>query len=246
MIKNKDNIKIYQPYRVNWGFLPEPSLLIKDYIRKNIVNIFMNCANNNITSTFISDIVELNSKKTIMKSKKLFIHIPKNAGTSISKVLYGRNLPHFTMEFYQKISPDLVNSVESFSVIRNPVDRFLSACKFILAGKTDVMLVDRWTMHKFRSCFTPKDFLDRLSRDHDLVDTCLPFQKQSSYINVDGKIAVDFLFSLEPKKYNYLESYLGCKIPILNKTNSYFELSNNEIKLIEKLYEDDLELFYKL
>lgn len=246
MVKNQNNIKIYKPYRINWGFLPEPGLLIKDCIRKNIVDIFMIAANNNITKPFITDIVESNVKKSVIEAKKLFIHIPKNAGTSISKVLYGRNLPHFTMEFYQKISPDIVNSVESFSVIRNPVDRFLSACNFILSGKTDVMLVDRWTMSKFRSCFTPKDFLDRLSRDPDLVGTCLPFSKQSSYINVDGKMAVDFLFSLKPEKYNDLETYLGCKVPILNKIKSDLVISNNEIKLIENIYADDFEIFYRL
>ena len=246
MLKNKNNTKIYKPYRINWGFLPEPALLIKDYIRKDIVNLFMIAANNNITRPLISNIVESNVKKSVIEAKKLFIHIPKNAGTSVSKVIYGRNLPHFTMEFYQKISPDVVNSVESFSVIRNPVDRFLSACKFVLSGKTDVMLVDRWTKHKFRSCFTPKDFLDRLSRDPDLVNTCLPFNKQSSYINVDEKIAVDFLFSLELEKRNDLETYLGFKVPILNKTNLDFVISNNEIKLIENIYADDFEIFYSL
>ena len=246
MLKNQDKIKIYKPYRINWKFLPEPALLIKDYIRKNIMNLFMISANNNITRPFISNIVELNVKKSVIEAKKLFIHIPKNAGTSISSVLYGRNLPHFTIEFYQKISPDIVNSVESFSVIRNPVDRFLSACKFILSGKTDIMLVDRWTMHKFRSCFTPKDFLDVLLRDPDLVSTCLPFQTQSSYINVDGKMAVDFLFSLKPEKYNDLETYLGCKVPILNKTNLDFEISKNEFNVIENIYANDFEIFYSL
>ena len=244
--KNHEHKEIYNPYRINWEFLPEPVLLIKDYTRKNIVDLFMLSANYKFTRPLISKIVQQNVNKTIMKAKKLFIHIPKNAGTSVSKVIYGRNLPHFTMEFYQKIAPDVVNSVESFSVIRNPVDRFLSACKFILSGKTDVMLVDRWTMHKFRSCATPKDFLDRLSRDPDLIGTCLPFNKQSSYVNVDEKIAVDFLFSIESKKYNDLESYLGYKIPILNNTNINFEISKKEIAIIENIYADDFEIFERL
>ena len=59
-------------------------------------------------------------------------------------------------------------------------------------------------------------------------------------------MAVDFLFSLEPEKHNGLETYLGCKVPFLNKTNLDFVISNNEIKIIENIYADDFELFHSL
>jgi len=243
MLKNSQDFERYYAYRLNWEFLPEPLLLTKDYIRRNIVDIFTMASNNNITRPFISKIVDLNIKKTVLQSGKLFIHIPKNAGTSISQLLYGRNLPHFTMGFYQKVSPDIVTAVESFAVIRNPAERFLSSCKFILSKKTDAMLVDRLTMHNFRGCFTIMDFLDRLSRGDDLIGTCLPFQKQSSYVNVDGKMALDFLFSIENGYCSNIESYLGRKMPMLNKTNLDMEISNKEMKIIEEIYRDDFELF---
>jgi hypothetical protein len=69
---------------------------------------------------------------TINHEKKLiFIHIPKNAGTSVIKSMGVENLyMDKTIEEYKKHYEDYWNSYTKFTVIRDPMDRFISAYKF--------------------------------------------------------------------------------------------------------------------
>lgn len=245
--KNNPEYNSYKAYRVDWSFLPEPALLMKDWIRSNLTAAFMSASESNQTSKFISKIVYANVSKSVNRSKKLFIHIPKNSGTSISKILYGRNLPHFTIQFYRHICPDLVENNESFAVIRNPVERFVSSCKFIMSGKTDVMMVDRWTMRKFKGCVNLMDFANRLAADSKLIDNCIPFHRQSSYVYDGGKIAVNRLFNMSSHSgIKKIESFLGQKLPIINKSNASLDISASDINFIQMLYKDDMDLYESL
>jgi len=69
---------------------------------------------------------------TINHEKKLiFIHIPKNAGTSIIKAMGVKNLyMDKTIEEYKEYYRDYWNSYIKFTVVRDPMDRFISAYKF--------------------------------------------------------------------------------------------------------------------
>ena len=82
----------------------------------------------------------------IDKHKTIFVHIPKNAGTSIrdffnrdkSDKLY---VPHVTINKHDTIhqiklkAPELYDSFKKFAVVRNPYDRTLSWYIY-LKGKT--------------------------------------------------------------------------------------------------------------
>jgi hypothetical protein len=69
---------------------------------------------------------------TINHEKKLiFIHIPKNAGTSIIKAMGVENLfMDKTIEEYKEHYEDYWNEYKKFTVVREPIDRFISAYKF--------------------------------------------------------------------------------------------------------------------
>jgi len=69
---------------------------------------------------------------TISHEKKLiFIHIPKNAGTSIIKAMGVENLyMDKTIEEYKEHYQDYWNDYKKFTVVRDPIDRFISAYKF--------------------------------------------------------------------------------------------------------------------
>lgn len=64
----------------------------------------------------------------------LFIHVPKNAGTAISQELYGCSMRHESIRYYQKHAPDVVRTMPSFALWRDPVERFLSSYDFIRNG----------------------------------------------------------------------------------------------------------------
>ena len=69
---------------------------------------------------------------TINHEKKLiFIHIPKNAGTSIIKAMGIENMyMDKTIKEYKEHYGDYWNEYNKFTVVREPIDRFISAYKF--------------------------------------------------------------------------------------------------------------------
>lgn len=69
---------------------------------------------------------------TINHEKKLiFIHIPKNAGTSIIKAMGVENLfMDKSIKEYKEHYGDYWNEYKKFTVVREPIDRFISAYKF--------------------------------------------------------------------------------------------------------------------
>ena len=69
---------------------------------------------------------------TICHERKLiFIHIPKNAGTSIIKAMGVKNmLIDKTIEEYKEHYDEYWDKYTKFTVVRDPIDRFISAYKF--------------------------------------------------------------------------------------------------------------------
>tara|TARA_R100000005_G_C4900529_1_gene142925 strand:- start:33 stop:638 length:606 start_codon:yes stop_codon:yes gene_type:complete len=69
---------------------------------------------------------------TICHERKLiFIHIPKNAGTSIIKAMGVENIFFDkTIEEYKEHYDEYWDKYKKFTVVRDPIDRFISAYKF--------------------------------------------------------------------------------------------------------------------
>lgn len=69
---------------------------------------------------------------TINHEKKLiFVHIPKNAGTSIIKAMGVENIyMDKSIEEYKEHYKDYWDNYTKFAVVRDPIDRFISAYKF--------------------------------------------------------------------------------------------------------------------
>ena len=65
------------------------------------------------------------------KKKLIFIHIPKNAGTSIIKAMEIKNaFMDKTIEEYKIEYSNYWDKYTKFTVIRDPIDRFISSYKF--------------------------------------------------------------------------------------------------------------------
>ncbi len=72
--------------------------------------------------------------KHFIDSESVFIHIPKSAGVSFSVGLYGIALGHHSAHEYYTNNKSQWNNLFSFTVVRNPLDRFLSAYNFLKNG----------------------------------------------------------------------------------------------------------------
>lgn len=72
----------------------------------------------------------------ILSRKALFIHIPKCAGTSVTKAVFGgptgSHLPLWKYEI--AFSREEMNSLWKLTFFRNPYDRVLSAYRFLMKG----------------------------------------------------------------------------------------------------------------
>lgn len=79
------------------------------------------------------------SYKPFDDNKTIFIHVPKCAGVSINKVLFG-NLAggHTQLSQYLKIfEPEVIRDYFKFTIVRNPWDRVVSAYHFLKNGGFD-------------------------------------------------------------------------------------------------------------
>ena len=119
--------------------------------------------------------------KTFMKIGAVFVHIPKNAGTSVEFFLeerlasFDNMLPrsqHFTALELQRQWPNKFHAMPSFAVVRDPIDRFLSAFNYVSNGGNGGD-IDRQCARRLNNR-TPNWFINTvLSRSLDFI-THLP------------------------------------------------------------------------
>jgi len=191
---------------------------------------------------------------TINHEKKLiFIHSPKNAGTSIIKAMGVENLYiDKTIEEYKKHYKDYWNDYTKFTSIRDPIDRFISAYKFARMKESG------W----FSA--TGEEGLEK----HDHYDLCnsMDINEYTSYIyknpkkfnrwiipqtfhilNKDDEIEINYYVRYE----NLLEDLKKIGIDGIEKLNSskvendkLIQLTRKSKNMLYEIYDIDYQNFY--
>ena len=196
---------------------------------------------------------------TINHEKKLiFIHIPKTAGTSIYKSLGVKNisyqnkfLGHKRIENYKEQYKKYWDAYLKFTVVRNPIDRFISAYKY------NKMKESFW--HSINSEKLPKNehyeicnslsineyvsYLFKNSRNHKLHT--LP---QMWFIeNKHKKIEVDYIVKYENLNEDLKKIGVNLteklNVSTINDVNSIL-LTRKSKELLYRMYEVDYNFFY--
>lgn len=127
-------------------------------------------------------------------ARSIFVHIPKAAGMSICRSLFG-NLAggHATLADYSVIfSQQEFDSYFKFTFVRNPWDRVLSAYHFLCAG--GVTEHDRNWAHNIRCYANFDDFIRRGLRT-PMMRKKLHFRPQSAFLRIpySEHIPIDFV-----------------------------------------------------
>lgn len=114
----------------------------------------------------------------------IFVHTPKSAGISISNALYGRPLGHIYAADMVRYAPAEFASLLTFSIVRDPFDRYLSAIRFVkekyslIKGSpglpTDLALLD-----------DPRRLLEEWLRHQDLRRVNYVFRPQHYFLCAD-------------------------------------------------------------
>lgn len=200
------------------------------------------------------------------KWKCVFIHIPKTAGTSIHNKLYNRtdseNYHKTFFELLNEHDAELFESYWSFSVVRNPYDRFISAFEY---AKTVTQEIDP------NSNFN--DFIKKMEGNSSSFYSYLPiyFMPQFKFITIKNIVLVDEILRFENIKEDWQKlatklndfkvkrhssvgaiSYanIHTKLDVMNVTASRLNRSVDDYftnvdckNIIYNLYKKDFEIF---
>lgn len=173
-------------------------------------------------------------------NKILFVHIPKTAGSSISKILYDNNLDdwkrawprHHDPYFYLKENNIIDDNVFSFSIVRNPYKRTYSCFKqYNKANNTNISFIE---------------YLDNILKNIISPNTPLLHLSQSFYIIENDKLMVTKLYKFED--LSELEKDLGWTLGKYNVGNytveSYMqEYTQEAIEIVKEMYSIDFYNF---
>lgn len=202
----------------------------------------------------------------------VFIHIPKNAGSSIEEIL-PETCPYFRHSPAREVQNILhdYDARFSFAFVRNPWDRTISLFEFLKKFHKAQMrgLGDKYKRilagdkNKFVKSLFENDFhtfIEELVLQRELKHVSVHGHahgwQQKEWITKDQKIIVDFIGKVENIKQDIEEVRkkveIKTKLPWINSTVKaglqqqdlrYQYYNKTTMKLIEKAYRDDIEMF---
>jgi hypothetical protein len=181
-----------------------------------------------------------------------FIHIPKTAGTSVSAALYGEGVRHRTWEDLRAMDPEGFARWLTLAVVREPIDRFLSAYDYLMrGGRTEFDVAFRRRFLRGRPSITTF-IAEHLHppRQRAQILAWLHFRPQCDYVATPaGRIMVRRLIPFD-RLDDVLPAWLPASTPLprLNVTRGSrtprAALSANDTDLLVQIYRDDAALFH--
>lgn len=182
----------------------------------------------------------------------IFIHVPRVAGTSITRALYGEGCTrHHSIRYYRAMHPRLYERAASFAVLRDPFDRFASAYAFVRTGGTPECRLSDVFVRETAGISTVDDYLSFLEGRGPL-DLDFVMRPQSWFVCdlKTGKPLVKDLFLYGEDNMalaRYMAPYQSGPLLWLNRARrGAMTLTQRQFSRVEKLYADDFALVASL
>lgn len=184
------------------------------------------------------------------KHKFIFIHIPKTAGKSLTKVLGSGGACHLSWRHYYTLLEEDINNYYVFTVIREPLDRLISSYTYMRNGGNqsaeDLRIKEIWIDPY--SHFD--DFVKNALTDPSIFNT-RKFRPQTTFLenkrgSIEERINI-FKFEDLEAAYHEIANNLDIKEPLphTNSSNraSSITISDEAINIINNLYAKDFKNF---
>jgi hypothetical protein len=181
----------------------------------------------------------------IRQAGVLFVHVPKNAGMSISEMLYGCQVKHASVRYYARVAPELLRDLDSIAVIRDPIDRFLSAYDYARAGGSADNRVSPPFHEIYKAFRSVDDALDHVERAASLYHVDHIFRPQTWYLaDAAGVIRVRRLLRFEQVGDLGGQFSSGRPVPSINRrSRPATHITPRQMQRIRRVYASDVALF---
>ena len=190
---------------------------------------------------------------TAMPSRNLiFVHVPRVAGASIMRALYGPGcIHHYSMRYYHAVDPGFACRAASFAMLRDPFDRFISAYAFVRAGGTQTSRLSDVFVRQTAPIASVDDYLCFLE-EREILDLDFVMRPQSWFVcdPVTAAPLVKDMFVLGEHGAAltaYLARHRIGALPWLNRgPRRMLRLSAAQRRRVERLYACDFALIESL
>ena len=193
-----------------------------------------------------------NSCRPFDERRCIFVHIPKCAGISVSRSLFGNvSGAHLTLKQFQiMFSPEDFSEYFKFSFVRNPWDRLVSAFHFLKKG--GITPRDKEWSETHLAPFADFDAFVRGGIQQKKIRSLLHFRPQCDFICLAGKRPglnfIGFYENLDADfAYICHKLNLDRKLLAANRNPSrkkdYREYYNDETReIVGRIYADDVKV----
>ena len=185
-----------------------------------------------------------------LKRGLVLIHIPKNAGTSVEDALFGYRVRHRTWREVMELCPRAWAAVPKIAILRDPVDRFLSAFDYLKSGGRNAQ--DRHFGARMIGGRAIDAFVDQLSSDAGFRATAMRFfhfRPQVDYVCDGSTVMVDTLIPLHHMAAGLarVANLPPGSLRHANKTTgARTQISQKNIDQVQELYAADMALFERV
>ena len=176
-----------------------------------------------------------------------FVHVPRAGGTSISEFAYGKHISHRTAMFFDAVLKSDLHHVKRFTVLRDPIARFVSAYRFaLLSGGSNVDMNPR-NRRRMGDISSMEKMAGFIERQPDIFRINPVFRPQSWYVlGGDGRVAVDHMLLLDDADFAaQLQQLLKIDRPVPHKNTAQTlvePVSDEVTNWIKTYYADDYSL----
>ena len=222
----------------------------------NYKEIYLKLINKDNYSEYLTPLKKNNPPYTALNDiyKCIFIHIPKVAGSSIEKAIFGTwgEIGHHYAVHYKEADPDKFKNYYSFAFVRNPFDRLVSSYFYLRNGGRN-KYDSEWSNKYLSNYSSFESFilsLGDLSTQKEITDW-VHFKPQYLFVcDNESNIIVDFIGKYEnlENDFNKVIKKLGIETSLLQENTSerksyetYYNENTRDI--VREIYQKDFELF---